>query len=54
MYNDSLDPDMQRSAEEAIADSLSNEFGIEEEYAADAARDILFAVLRVFRPDLFV
>lgn len=57
-YAEVLDADRQISAEEAIAAYLFDQadlYGgeISEEHAGDAGRDILYVVLREFRPDLF-
>lgn len=53
-YNDRLDADAQISAEEEIAVRIFDEANgkIHEEDCADLGRDILYMVLRAFRPDL--
>lgn len=57
-YGDHLQPDQQISTEEKIAAYLhtqATDWGgeIQEDHAADAGRDILYLVLREFRPDVF-
>ena len=52
-YNDKLDADQQISKEEEIAAHLFDVYGLDEDSAANAGRQILFMVLSEFRPDLF-
>ena len=58
-YNDELDGSDQLDAEEAIAAHLfhslreKDETDMDEETAAQFGRDILYIVLRRFRPDFF-
>jgi hypothetical protein len=57
-YTDKLDADKQITAEELIASSIAlvNTDGdgcVNEEAAAELGRDILYLILRQFRPDLF-
>lgn len=59
-YSDQLDADQQVSTEEKIAAFLKKEieesdetFG-DDEHLGDMGRDILYLVLREFRPDLFM
>jgi len=58
-YSHSLAPDRQISTEEMIASTIFEEVHgltdpLDEESCAELGREILYQVLRRFRPDLFV
>ncbi len=55
-YNDNLDGTEQVDAEELIAATIHDRHGVDisERTAQDLGRDILYKILRKFRPDLFV
>jgi hypothetical protein len=52
-YNDQLAPELQIDVEEGIAHRLFAQYGMLEDDAAQAGRDILRQVLKVFRPEYF-
>jgi len=53
-YNSKLKADKQITSEEKIALLLREEYGMNEDAAAQAGRDILLDVLIQYRPDLFL
>lgn len=52
-YNDKIDADTQISTEEKIAAHLFDVYGLDEDSAGNAGRQILRIVLEEFRADLF-
>lgn len=52
-YKDTFDSEAQIDAEEMIASKIFDSPRLSEEECAQLGRDILYLVLRNFRPDLF-
>lgn len=51
-YNDTIDENEQIDTEESIAFTLFDTYGLNEEDAGEAAREVLLLALKTFRPDL--